>query len=277
VIKRIYHLVHLLSLDVALGAMAGMYFFVNLLDTAIPTGLYLLLAMAVWVIYTLDHVLDTFIQADLLKSPRHIFHLKFRKPISILLLLVTGVGFLILFLVETLQVYLLPGVVLGFVILSVRGILKQLGTNGALLKEFSTACLYVAGISLAPIWTCDFCLTGNSSYFFIAYVLIAWLNLLVLSFLDADIDKKAGFHSILSILTIPTLQRLILGIGVFTGVLLLLLFIFLDSYHHIHTALLLLMLSIHLIQYLQHDKIGEDKIRQRLEASFLIPLFLILV
>lgn len=268
---------HLLSLDVALGAMAGMYFFVSLLDTAIPAGLYPLLAMAVWVIYTLDHLLDTFIQADLLRSPRHIFHLKYRKPISLVMFLVTGAGFMTIIMQNTLQVYLLPGLILGFIILCLRGILKRLGSKGAILKEFSTACLYVAGISLAPLWACGFCFTGISIYFFISYILIAWLNLLILSFLDAEVDKKAGFHSILSVMTKENLQRLIVGIGVTMAVMLLLLLILLHSYHRIHTVLLLLMLSIHLIQFLQHDEIAAAQIRKRLEASFLIPILLVLL
>ncbi len=276
-INRIYHLAHLLSLDVALGALAGMYFFVSLLDTAIPAGLYPLLAMAVWVIYTLDHLLDTFVQADLLRSPRHIFHLKYRKLIFFFMFLVTVGGFMAILMISPLRIYLLPGVFLGILILCLRGILKHLGSKGAFLKEFSTAFLYVAGISLAPLWTCDFCFTGISIYFFTAYIFVAWLNLLILSYLDAEVDNKAGFHSILSVMTPQNLQRLIVGIGVITAVMLVLLFVFLHSYHRIHTALLLLMLSVHLIQFMQHEKIGADTIRQRLEASFLIPILLVLL
>ena len=76
IFRKILLYLNLLSLDVVLGAMAGMLFFSDLLEVNIAGSVYFLLGLAVWSIYTLDHLMDARSAINKPQSPRHQLHQK---------------------------------------------------------------------------------------------------------------------------------------------------------------------------------------------------------
>ncbi len=62
-----------LSMDVVFGAMASMYFFQELVHVQLEESTYMLLALAVWTLYSLDHLLDAR-QSKGSNSPRRVFY-----------------------------------------------------------------------------------------------------------------------------------------------------------------------------------------------------------
>ncbi|MCU0402218.1 MAG: hypothetical protein MUE75_14635, partial [Algoriphagus sp.] len=80
-----------LSIDVVVGSMAGMYFFMDLFHASLSWPAFALLGLAVWSIYTLDHLIDIrSIRTELV--PRREFHRKFRKALWFLLILTVLIG-----------------------------------------------------------------------------------------------------------------------------------------------------------------------------------------
>jgi len=276
IIRNILYYFNLLSLDVVLGAMAGMLFFSDLLDVDIPDSAYFLLGMAVWSIYTWDHLMDARSALDMPQSPRHQFHQKYFRFLLPLVFSCILIGCVLLFFSEELKFLLTPGIVLGAVIVVWMGFLKITGTKVSWLKEISTALIYVLGISLAPFVSLDFDLVDQNFYIFaFIYFLAALVNLLMLSFLDAEEDQKDGFGSVLVLIPKAGLKNLILLLAI-TGIgILVVLAIILPSFYHVHSVILGLILGYHLILFFSKNQ-TKDQVRRKSEALFLLPFLLLL-
>ena len=273
-IAAIWRYINLLSLDVVIGAMAGMLFFVDLLDVQVPIILYLVLGMAVWCIYTLDHLLDARKIVHLASSDRHRFHQQHSKALSLLLATVVLAGFGIITYFEELHFMRWPGLLLAFLMLFWMGILHVLGKKLSWLKELSTAVFYVAGIALAPFFY-NFPNEVPKAFFLLAggYVFLAAINLYVLSYLDEQHDQRDGFGSALELISKKSLKNLILFLSLGTGVYLLSLLVLLPSYYRIHASILLILVIFH---WLEFNKSKQYLLREKLEASFLLPLILLI-
>jgi hypothetical protein len=142
------------------------------------------------------------------------------------------------------------------------------------LKEFSISVFYVLGISLAPFFKI---FPNEIPYtffiFLFGYFILAFVNLLILSYLDEKEDKKDGFGSIIQQFKRPQLKKMIEIPGVISIILMGTLVMILPSYFKIHASILLLLILFHIMEF---QKQNQDKIRQRLEASFLLPFVLLL-
>ncbi|MCH7397701.1 hypothetical protein MM236_06860 [Belliella sp. DSM 107340] len=274
-LQKLYNYFNFLSLDVVLGSLAGMGFFAHLLRVNPVIEIYLVLGLTVWIIYTLDHLVDVRKTKNQPSSPRHKFHFKYGKPISFVLTFAFILVVAMLVLLPTLQFLIVPGLVLAGVITLILVLLYFLGRKIAFLKEFLIALFYVLGITLAPFLLKQTLIPPQFYLFGVFYFLIAWINLLILSYLDREIDAKDGFKSVVNWITPKKLNSLILclaliGIGMAA-------FLFLGqfSYFHIYTSILLAMLLIHIIYFLERNK-NREAIRKILEVSFLIPFVVFL-
>ncbi|RAI86970.1 sterol desaturase family protein [Algoriphagus yeomjeoni] len=274
---KIYQRLTWLSLDVVLGAMAGMLFFERLLRVDLEWQEYALLGMAVWCIYTADHLMDARkLDSDHTEN-RHYFHLNYQKPLLALLGIVGAVG-----LVWAIQYFgfsqeLFFGAGLGLVILGIMLAVRKLAEKQVRLKELSSAVFYVIGISWLPWYeTPQIDYTWTAFGLTILYMGLAYLNLIMLSSLDTESDKEAGFVSIATIIPhenlYPRIRQLAIGL-----ILVALIGLFLvNSFFRIFPSLLLIMVLLH---YLSFFKSGQrpEQVRMRMEIAFLTPAVLLLL
>lgn len=268
---------NLLSLDVVLGSVAGMYFFSGILQSNCPSVSYWVLALAVWGIYTLDHLLDAKMARQKAISKRHQFHQQNFRLVSAIWILVVLTGLTLLFSSSEIQFLIIPGFVLAILMTFWMGLLKWIGEKASWLKEISTAIFYVTGISLAP-WL----LRDPESHFTIfvllilGYLILALSNLLILSYIDHKADKGDGFGSILVLISRDQLSKVIWFIGIFGLAYLAAILVYQPSYYRMHISLIILMLMFHLIQFGRETSDG-DLARQKMEAIFIMPLVLLLI
>jgi hypothetical protein len=142
----------LLSIDVALGALGGGWMVACYLDFAMPWSWYVVLPLAVWVIYTGDHLLDAYRLQDQASTPRHRFHHRHFKLLLALAVIaaVTAVTLALLFLGMTGFYFGLGmgGLVIGHLLL-----VKMVGERSSpwLVKELGVALVYAAGIWGLPL------------------------------------------------------------------------------------------------------------------------------
>ncbi|WP_332911644.1 hypothetical protein [Algoriphagus boritolerans] len=141
-----------LSIDVVLGAMAGMLFFEKLFRVSLHWPAYALLALAVWSIYTLDHLLDIRKKTTPF-SDRRTFHLKNWKILIFFLFIAGVLGLIGAFWWfgwgKELQLTLgLAGMILGSKLL-----IRKAGSGW--MKELSIAIFYVIGIAWLPLLRTD--------------------------------------------------------------------------------------------------------------------------
>jgi hypothetical protein len=260
-----------LSIDVAFGAMAGMLFFEKLLRSSLHWPAYLLLGFAVWSIYTLDHLLDVR-KKDLEFTPRRAFHKANWKPLSILLGISVIMGAVGAFWWFGWGKELQLTLILALSIVASKLMIRKIGAGW--MKELSIAVFYVAGIVWLPMLRSSGVeLVWQALIFLPIFIGIAFLNLLMLSFLDQDEDRQVGFFSaawtLRPELLLLWIRRLAFGLIMIS----LATFILLPSFYRSFACILLLMSLIHYLTFFQKNLSPEEK-RMQMELSFLLPLLL---
>ncbi|WP_140166771.1 hypothetical protein [Algoriphagus faecimaris] len=271
-LKKILSLISWLSIDVVVGAMAGMLFFSYLLHVNLAWPAYSLLALAVWCIYNLDHYLDA--RKVELNSPRRLFHQNANRVILVFIGLFGILGLLGGYWWFGWGLELQLTLALAALIVGVRFIIWHFGKGW--MKEFSIALFYVIGISWLPFLRSSFL---DRTYWFLVffglYLGLALLNLLILSQLDSEEDQKAGFFAATRNNSISTLSKWTdyLSWGLI-GVCLLL-FMLSPSFYKIFIALILMMTLVHWMVFRQKVK-DEEKQRFVMEWAFSIPWVLLL-
>jgi hypothetical protein len=257
-----------LSIDVVFGAMAGMLFFEKLFHVNLYGPAYVLLALAVWSIYTLDHLLDISKKSEAL-SRRRAFHLANWKTLLVLLSIAVISGLIGAFWWfgwgrELQFTLILAGIILGSNLL-----IRKAGQGW--MKELSIAVFYVVGIVWLPLLRASGVDMDWQHLIFIPfYVSVGFLNLLMLSFLDQDEDQKNGFFSAMTSLhpvqLILWIRRLAFAI-IFAS---LAGFILLSSFYRPFACIILLMALVHYLTFFQ-TKLSPEQKRMRMEASFMLP------
>lgn len=191
---RLYAPVRLLSLDIVVGAVAGGRLVAYLLQLDRPLwSWYLLLGLSVWLVYTLDHLLDGRRLKENASTPRHQFHHRYFIPIAVVWAVLAMVCLALAFTLLD-QEGIVFGLGLGAMVLVHLLIVKLVGekTSPLLIKEGGVALIYVAGIwGLPMIWERD-----HISYIqvivMIQYFLLALSNLLEFSIFEHQVDEKDG-------------------------------------------------------------------------------------
>ncbi len=267
-------LFNLLSLDVVFGAIAGMLFFVHLTGNTVSDELYLLLGISVWNIYTFDHLMDAKAIKGIATMERHRFHQQYFWMLCFALVLASTIAIYMLLTNPNVSFILKPGMYLALGLLVLMISIKAAGPRFAWLKEITTAVFYVAGISLVA-WKIQQEVPIQFILFQLTYFLLAWLNLLILSYIDEESDKNSGFSSIFSLLEAPKVKMLIFAVGSAGLLLALGLLLFIGSYYRIYAGILVIILGIHLLQFGGGHTIKKTS-RQILEASFLLPFILLI-
>ncbi|MCH7410917.1 hypothetical protein MM239_16025 [Belliella sp. DSM 111904] len=271
----LYRYFNLLSIDVVCGSIAGMYLFAHLLRTPLNYETYFLLALVVWLIYTLDHLVDAKNAKNNPSTARHAFHLKYSKTLWGMIFLAFLSIISLLIFCDSLHVLIFPGVLVAvsitFFLLISQFCIKKL----SFLKEFIIAIGYVVGISLAPIVTYKTYLPQEAYYIAGLYFLVAYINLLMLSYADRKSDQKDGFVAITQWLDNVSLKGLITGVSVVGFLFAIGLLISFRSYFHIYTSILLLILMFHIWLFFVKSK-PIYQIRMLTEASFMLPAMLLL-
>ena len=189
-LSKCFHLINILNLDVAIGAV-GMARLTNyILSQSSPNGQYYLLFSAVWSIYLVDHLYDSR-KPEAVSERRKFFKMYYPFFLRVLIinLLITLAVFVVHFDVLML-VYASPAFgITGVYILA--NWLFQENKQRFYLKEILIAMGYSIGIMVIPLTVID---ELNSQVWLIAsvYILMALWNLLLIARFEKNIDQKEG-------------------------------------------------------------------------------------
>ena len=168
-------------------------FFASLLEVDLPPDIPLLLAMAVWAIYTIDHLWDARRSQNPLISFRHEFHKKHFTTLMILLITIVVIGLTrITFLPpETLRwgIGLTSAVIMYFLI---SGLTK----SPIYHKEMLIATIYTAGVLVGPISLVQRAFSFPEYLIFGLFFVLAFTNLILFSLYEFEADKVQNFSSL---------------------------------------------------------------------------------
>ncbi|UJP66293.1 hypothetical protein [Mongoliitalea daihaiensis] len=271
---RIWSFTNVLSLDVVLGAMGGMYFFQRLFEVIVGIEFYILLGIAVWSIYTTDHLLDASNRSNAALSLRHEFHRKYRKVIVLGLIFALPSALLLVILSPSVYPILIPALFLAAGIAVWYVLLYFKRKKVSFLKELMTAFFYIVGIAFAPLLLSNEFPEPMQLLLAFLYFLLALINLLILSYFDRRYDQLHAFASISGSLDSRMHERLCFNMLNFTIGVLLISLVLAFSYFKIYLGILLLIAVVHYTQ-LKNGKSHGDA-RRVMEVSFSLPWLLLL-
>ena len=275
-LNKLYLRLSWLSIDVVFGSMAGLAFFSELFQIGLEMEIYVLLGLAVWSIYTADHLVDARKKPMGNLSPRHQFHLKHKIGLIVFLILSILFG-----LYLALQTFgwgneMMYSLILGILIFGSMALVRLAGEALAWLKELSIAVFYVLGIAWIPLLRGEELDRNLYTWAFIfLYIFLALINLLILSYLDRDQDRISGFPSsaqlILPMRLVEIIRKITFGFILFC----LFAFILFPSFYRPFACLLLLMGLVHYLAFF-NPRLNPEQVRLRMEAAFLIPFLLLI-
>lgn len=273
-LEKIHLRLSWLSIDVVLGALAGLVFFSKLLRIELEWQVFLLLGLAVWSIYTADHLLDSRQKTEVDLSPRHLFHLKYKNSLRISLGLVLICGLSLAYYTFDLSSELRWSLILGTLISASMLLIRLAGRRMAWAKEISIALFYVLGIAWIPLLRVKVLDLSWEIFLFLgSYILLALINLLILSHLDRRQDQLGGFFS--SAFLFPPIKfiELIRRLCFLSLLIGLASFILLPSFYRSFSCILIVMSLVHYLAFF-NPKLSAEKVRLRTEAVFILPVLL---
>jgi hypothetical protein len=191
-IYKIYKYFNLLSLDVAFGAaiLSGSlnYYFNHYWSFIFSVSL----GLAVWIIYTLDHILDANKHEKEPIIERHKFHKKHTKSLLFLQIIVIIIEiFCVINLPQTTIIYGLTLLIFVMGYFVIVFLFKSF-----YLKEVTVAIVYTCGIFLGPISVYELPIGLYVINFFVQILFLALINLIIFSWVEFDLDHQDGHMSI---------------------------------------------------------------------------------
>jgi hypothetical protein len=197
VFNNIFQTINILSLDVVAGSMMTGIFACKVLHVELHFWWIMILVLAVWVMYTTDHLLDAWRKKAHASIKRHLFHYKnIRTVLPVWIAIAIACIVLSLMMLEKDIIYL--GILLGICILIYFGVIyfNKEKRSFFLQKELFIALIYVLGIWLAPIVWYGKNPDGTTLMIIANLVLLAWTEGILVSWFelhDDMTDKHMSF------------------------------------------------------------------------------------
>ena len=189
--SKIVALIQNLSLDITAGALLSSAFICRVMNVPINTAMLVGLGIAIWLIYTVDHLLDARKVSGPATNPRHRFHQRYFKPIALsaLLLFVLGVYNATRLPIQTVKLGILLAGLSGMYFLYLA--LSKSDRH----KEFFAAVVYSAGVFTGPVsllssWDWAYLIT------FLQFFILASVNLMLLPVFEVEMDDSQQMSSI---------------------------------------------------------------------------------
>lgn len=200
-----------LSLDITSGAIISCLFIGAVFGVFIDIHMLIGLGIAIWLIYTFDHLRDANRATSRPVNPRHAFHYDYKRQ----LILAAGIVFLAGIVnafylpLKTVQLGIILALFSGFYFLYIHKSKKQSS------KELFAALVYTAGVFTAPFSLLE---AGNWTYWIVMvqFFLMAYANLLIIPLYELEIDKDDDASSLVRSLGLRKTEliiRTLMGLG----------------------------------------------------------------
>ena len=183
--NKVLQFIQNLSLDITTGSVVMTLFVGEILEVRVSAYMVCGLAIAIWLIYTTDHLLDAYKAKEGLINPRHAFHRKYLRLIFSIALIVFLLGLLNLSQLPERTIWI--GCVLALI--SLIYLLYSYFSKSAVNKELFAAIVYAIGVCVSPISLIEE-LSIESLGLIVILSLVAYGNLLIISVFEETLDRQ---------------------------------------------------------------------------------------
>jgi hypothetical protein len=269
----ILRLVNALSLDVVVGSLMCSLFVSKLMNTSPGWAYWILLPVAVWIIYTIDHLIDAFRLEENASTYRHKFHFIHRNVLGIIIiiLLLGAVIILINWLEKSILIF---GIGLSvFTVFYLAYLFFAAHKSLQISKEVFVSLIYVFGIWGGQLVLVNYKMDIGQFLLFIIFLLLVLADVLVLSYFEIDSDRIDS-HQTFAVKYGEIKTRQVIVILVFITLFLDIYLVVFESKHLYRImAKLFMMMGLILMLLLSYPKFfrRNEMYRYLAEALFWIP------
>jgi len=214
IFSRLLFYTQVLSLDICIGAIGSGALAATLLCAPMRAIWWLLLPASVWVIYSVDHLLDAKKISTGAVNVRHKFH---RDHFTAIAIVTTIVGVCCV----ASAIWFLPDMVLkaGAIISALVAFHLGMAFWGKVRigKEISVALIYACGVWFGPYLRSECAFSAIPAIAFVLFVIAALLNLFMSSAIEYDLDKKEGLTFATDIISPQTIRRSVTVVSLVTS------------------------------------------------------------
>ncbi len=266
---QLYRLINVLSLDIVAGAIISAEFFAHVFHVHLLSPGLAALGLTVWVIYTVDHLVDARRSKGTASTIRHRFHQDYFGVLVGLVIVAAGVDGAVLLKLRPPVLY--SGILLATAVLGYLLFQRKL----RFVKELFGALLYTSGVML-PALSLSTKMAGFSQVWIgIEFFLTVISNLLLFSLFGRQqdmADRHTSFSTVLGGARTQSVLRWLLFVNV------LLLGLQLAWRFEIAEALALVLMNADLIIILAFRPYFEVNDRYRMwgDVIFLFPAILLI-
>jgi 4-hydroxybenzoate polyprenyltransferase len=275
---KIWDKTNILSLDVVAGALAGGIMASVTLDSSPAWAYWVVLPIAVWLIYTTDHLIDGYRAGKKARQSRRIFHRDNIKILSTAIVILTITSGYIAFTALPKEIIRF-GIILGAfaIIYLVLVLLMGKKTVRWLPKEILVAAFYTAGIWV-PLMLISEEINNEAISIAFLFFLLALEDLLFLSKMEAEGDRSEGFSSLAMVFGNRRTAMLINMLSLASSVLAALLILSTESTTYIQAGIILLLMQfgLSLISYNSQRLRANKRYRYLSEAVFFLPVLMLI-
>lgn len=272
---RAYRIFNALSLDVVIGACGSAAFVACCMGISLTWATLLALGLCVWIIYTLDHLIDAKTIRHRPHTFRHSFHQRHFQAISIAVAMAGVMGLILLRYLP--RITLIWGFCLSFIVLVYFLMLRWLRLNKMYHKEFFIAVVYTAGVFLPGLSIMGLSPDPPITILFFQVFLVALSNLLIFSVLETQSDSMDQQESLATVLGEDKTKQIV-WLLLIAGMLIATIWLLIGDagYGFAHSALLMINIVLSLILIFPWCQ-KSDYYRLVGDGAFYIPLIFVLL
>lgn len=269
-----------LSFDIILGTIAIGYMATRILNVTANPYWWIILSLSVWVVYSADHIIDSYKNKGSGIIERHRYHYTHRKVIitAVVLLGLVGLTLSIIFLDRQI---LILGLILSIITIAYLILVYKLNKRKSIFlqKEFIIAAIYTSGIFLAPLVWHGHMPSSPVLLIIMNIFILAWFEGVMISWFDYDQDKHDGHTSFTVVVGKQNTQRfLILGhMLIETSIIVALIIIPFSLFFYALLILLFMNAFLGILILFPTSNISVNYHRLIGESVFLLPGFLVLI
>ncbi len=208
-----YRYFQILSLDVVLGACAFSKLVAMSLNVQLTWQTYLCLALATWIVYTLDHLVDSLQLKENAITARHKFHFLHQRVLIGLVYLAGCIGLFLAFSLD--HNIIIGGCIAGAISILHLIIVRFWGAKLSLFyqKEISVSFVFTLGVFSGPVSLLEGSIFNLEVVilFVLFYSIIYW-NVVLFSWYEIEIDKQQDQASLSRFLGKNTIRTLFVSL-----------------------------------------------------------------
>ncbi|MFA0961750.1 hypothetical protein AB9P05_08075 [Roseivirga sp. BDSF3-8] len=176
------------------GALFSALAIARLMKVRLSLPTVLALCLAVWVVYTFDHLIDAHKISHIAHTPRHRFHQKYWKSLAAILVFLSLVGVGLMFIMPFRTI--LVGLIVSSVTLVYFLALRLFNVQSAFQKELFISLVYVMGVFTGPLSQFEGQILPYHFLLFFEYLLLAFTNLVLFAWYEQASDMADGHSSL---------------------------------------------------------------------------------